>query len=54
MTRQQEQELQRCASLSIDWDDVVATIGEQFEPGDVFSAQALDDWAKENGYIKAE
>jgi len=38
--------------VSIEWDEVVAVIGTHMDPEDVFSAETLQAWAEDNGYVK--
>ena len=35
-------------------DDILQAIGEEANPEDVFGPEALETWAENNGYVKAE
>ena len=47
-----KKELTEFLSSSINIEELLSLIGEQFSPEDVFSESSLDDWALENGYKK--
>jgi hypothetical protein len=34
--------------------DAVEWVGENLDPGDVFSPQALSDWAIDHGFVKED
>lgn len=35
-------------------DNAIIWIGDNLDPGDVFSEEKLKDWAEDNGWIKKE
>lgn len=40
--------------ISAAFDSIVDYIQDNFEPADIFDKGELDNWAENNGYIKAD
>lgn len=39
---------------TLDKDDLLGYVQRNYDPGDVFPTDALEEWAKENGFTKME
>lgn len=36
------------------FDELIAQVGECFEPEEIFPRDVLEQWAEDNGYVQAE
>ncbi len=53
MNRQQEKAIHDACGRP-DADEIVDAVKAAFTPKELYGADALDEWATENGYVKAE
>lgn len=52
--QQKQAELDECASVTVDPDEIIKWVRKHCRPADVFSDDELSDWAGENDFVRRD